>query len=54
MAAQKGTEVYDETEEYDKRHGRTSKEDECKPSGLSESSNNPPPSKTSFRITQGG
>ena len=53
MAAEKGTEVYDETEEYDKRQGRTSPEDESKPSGLSEASNKPSPEHTSFKITRG-
>lgn len=54
MASQKGTEVYDETDEYDKRHGKTTLADEQRLSGLTESSNKPAPEKTSFRITRGG
>lgn len=54
QAAQKGTPVYDETEVYDSRHGRTTLNDEQKPSGLSEGSNKPSPEKTSFKVTQQG
>lgn len=54
LADKLGTEVYDETEQYDARQGRPTLADEQKLSGLSESANKPAPEKQSFRITRGG
>lgn len=54
MAPKQGTEVYDETDQYDSRHGRTTLNDEQKPSGLQEGSNKPPSQDQSFRITRQG
>lgn len=51
QAAKMGTEVYDETDAYDKTHGRTTLDDESKPSGLTEAGNKPPPADASFKIT---
>jgi hypothetical protein len=51
MAGKLGTEVYDETEQYDKSHGKTTCDDESKPSGLSEASNKPADEPVPFKIT---
>jgi hypothetical protein len=41
----------DETEAYDKAHGRTTVADEQKSSKLTEAGNKPPPQDAAFRIT---
>lgn len=54
MAPKLGTEVYDETEQYDNRHGRTTVNDEQKRVDLNPGSNKPPGQYTPFKITKQG
>lgn len=51
LTEQKGTPFYDETEEYDKKHGVRTLADEQKSAGLTEASNKPAPEKVSFKVT---
>lgn len=51
QTAKYGTPAYDEADEYDSRHGRTSLADEQKATGLSEASNKEPPQYNPIKIT---
>lgn len=52
MTEKYGTPVYDETEEYDRTHGRPTRKDVEQPTGLSEASNRPPAETVPFRVTR--
>jgi hypothetical protein len=51
MASQTGGAAYDETDEYDRKHGRTTCDDESKSSRLTETSNKPALAPISIKIT---
>lgn len=53
-ASEFGTEVYDETEAYDREHGKPTLADTQRLVNLSEGANKPPPQYVPFKVSQKG
>lgn len=51
QTAKYGTPAYDECDEYDSKHGRSTLADEQKATGLSEGSNKEPPQYNPVKVT---